>query len=400
MRALDYPIDLTTMLFVNGVTSFATALLFLGFWRFTDYQKRPDSLLYWSVAYGLLTIGFLLLSSNIVGLVLPRVDLIANLTIDAGMAVSLVATNRLLDRPARENWPVALAGCLAIGEVAYALSQPVRGYGVMLLIGVAIRGMLTIAIGIALWRHAERGHRAPARMAAMFHFAWAAMLALRPVPMLLDVRSLPTIEMIVALTLIARLLLTWTIGICLLWMIARHLNERLIQHATRDMLTDLSNRRVMWEAGTGRIAARDRDGADVALILLDIDHFKQVNDRWGHLAGDAVLTTVADRIRAAVRPDDLVGRVGGEEFMVLLAPTSPMSAIEIAERVRSAVERTPFVLGDGREIRCTISVGCSRAGTGRPSWEKLIAQADAALYAAKDGGRNRVVDHAVLAEAA
>ena len=400
MPSLDHPIDLTTMLFINGLTSFATALLFLGFWRVTDYQKRPESLLYWSAAYGLLTIGFLLLSSNIFGLVVPRVNLVGNLTIDAGMALSLVATNRMLDRPARENWPIALAGCIAIGEVAYALLLPVRGEGVLLLMGVAIRGTLTTAIGIALWRHAEHVHRAPARMAATFHFVWAAMLALRTAPMLLGVRSLPTMEMIVALALIARLLLTWTIGICLLWMIARQLNERLIQYATRDMLTDLSNRRVMWEAGTQRIAAQDRDGGDVALILLDIDHFKQVNDRWGHPAGDVVLATVANRIRAAVRPGDLVGRVGGEEFMILLAPTSPVSAIDIAERVRSAVERTPFVLADGREIRCTISVGCSQTEAGRTCWEKLIAQADAALYAAKDGGRNRVVDHAVLAEAA
>lgn len=400
MPALDHPIDLTTMLFVNALTSFATALLFLGFWWATDYLKRPDSLLYWSAGYGLLTIGFLLLSSNIVGLVLPRIDLIANLMIDAGMALSLVATNRLLDRPARDNWPVVLAGCLAIGEVAYAVSQPVRVPGVMLLLGVAIRGMLTTAIGVALWRHAEPAHRAPARMAAMFHFAWAAMLALRLAPVLFEVQGLPTMEVIVSLALIARLLLTWTIGICLLWMIARQLNERVIRHATRDMLTDLSNRRVMWEAGTRRIAARDRGGTDVALVLLDIDHFKQVNDRWGHPAGDQVLTMVADRIRAAVRPDDLVGRVGGEEFMVLLAPTSPVSTIEIAERIRSAVERTPFALPDGREIRCTISVGCSGAGTSCPSWEKLIAQADVALYAAKDGGRNRVVDHATLAKAA
>ena len=71
MTALGHPIDLTTMLFVNGVTSFAAALLFLGFWRFSDYQERPESLLYWSTAYGLLTIGFLLLSSNIFGLVVP-----------------------------------------------------------------------------------------------------------------------------------------------------------------------------------------------------------------------------------------------------------------------------------------------------------------------------------------
>lgn len=170
MAAANHPIDLTTMLFINGLTSFATALLFLCFWGATDHGRRPDSLLYWGAAYGLLTIGFLLLCSNIVGLVVPRVNLVGNLTIDAGMALSLVATNRMLGRPARENWPIALAGCIAIGEVAYALLLPVRGEGVMLVMGVAIRGIPTIAIGIALWRHAARAHRAPARMTATFHF--------------------------------------------------------------------------------------------------------------------------------------------------------------------------------------------------------------------------------------
>lgn len=394
------PIDLTTMLFVNGLTSLATALLFLGFWWGTDYLKRSDSLLYWGAAYGLLTIGFLLLASNIFGLVVNRGQLIANLTIDAGTALSLVATNRFLDRPARENWPIVLAGGIAIGEAAYALSQTVPDYGVMLLIGVALRGLLTIATGVALWRHADASHRLPARLAAMFHFAWAASMAMRTVPVLIECQDIAAFELSSVVALIVRLLLTWMIAICLLWMIARQLDERLIRYATRDTLTGLSNRRVMWEAGARRIAALDRDGSEVLLILLDIDHFKQVNDRWGHPAGDAVLATVANRITETVGPGDLVGRVGGEEFMILLGAASPVSAVEMAERVRSAVEATAIPVAGDREIHCTISMGCSRTGRGGTTWEKLIAQADAALYAAKHGGRNRVVDHATLTEAA
>ncbi|KQN73023.1 GGDEF domain-containing protein [Sphingomonas sp. Leaf62] len=400
MHVDAHPIDLTTMLFVNGLTSFATALLFLGFWRVTDYLKRSDSLLYWAAAYGLLTIGFLLLASTAVGLVLPRGQLIANLTIDAGTALSLVATNRLLHRPARDNWPIAVAGCIAIVEVAYALSRPVPDYGVMLVIGVMLRGLLTIATGVVLWRDADTSHRPPARLAAVFHFAWAVTMAMRTVPVLIETQGIAAFELSSIVALIVRLLLSWMIAICLLWMIARQLDERLIRYATCDTLTGLSNRRVMWEAGAQRIAAVDRNAGEVRLILLDIDHFKQVNDRWGHPAGDAVLATVARRIGETVGPGDLVGRVGGEEFMILLAPASPLTAVDLAERVRSAIEQTPIVVADGQEIHCTISLGCSRTGRGGTSWEKLIAQADAALYAAKDAGRNRVVDHVALAEAA
>lgn len=400
MQMPSHPIDLTTILFVNGLTSFAAAWLFVGFWRVTNYLKRSGSLLYWSAAYALLTIGFALLASNMFGLVIPRVQLIANLTIDAGTALSLVATNRLLGRPVRDNWPIAVAVLIAIGEAAYALSRPEPDYGVMLILGVAIRAPLTIAAGVALWRHADALHRPPARLAAAFHFAWAVTMAMRTVPVMIETQGITAFELSTVFALVVRLLLSWVIAICLLWMIARQLDERLIRYANCDTLTGLSNRRVMWEAGTRRIEAHNRDGAEVSLILLDIDHFKQVNDRWGHPAGDAVLAAVAKRIGESVRSGDLVGRIGGEEFMILLAQTPTVSAMEIAERVRSAIEATPIVLGDGQELRCTISAGCSRTDQGRTSWEGLIAFADAALYAAKHRGRNRVADQSALACAA
>lgn len=348
MHMPSHPIDLTTMLFVNGLTSFATAWLFVGFWRVTNYLKRSDSLLYWSAAYALLTIGFALLASNMFGLVIPRVQLIANLTIDAGTALSLVATNRLLGRPVRDNWPIAVAVVIAIGEAAYALSRPEPDYGVMLILGVAIRTPLTIAAGVALWRHADASHRPPARLAAMFHFAWAATMAMRMVPMLIETQGITAFELSTVFALLVRLLMSWMVVICLLWMIARQLDERLIHHANCDTLTGLSNRRVMWEAGAQRIETHNKDGAEVALILIDIDHFKQVNDRWGHPAGDAVLAAVAKRIAESVRPGDLVGRIGGEEFMILLAPTVSGNAADIAERVRSAIEATPIPIAGGR----------------------------------------------------
>lgn len=389
-------IDLTTMLFVNALTSFASVLLFLRFWYATDYVKRPGSLLLWSVANVLLTIGFLALLAKAFGITIPRVQLIANLTIDIGTAVALVATNLFLDRPRNDNWPIGLAALLAVVEVSYALSRPHPDFGVMLLFGCAVRGTLTIATGTALWRHAPRPHRPPARLAAVFHFAWAGIMVLRGVAVLIGAESSFAFEISSVVGLLTRLLLTWMIAICLLWMIARQLDEQLIWQATRDPLTGLSNRRVMWEAGVRRIESLARNGGDLALILIDIDHFKRLNDRWGHLAGDAVLAAVAGRIAATVRSVDLAGRVGGEEFMILLAPGTEAATAEIAERIRTEIESMSIFLNDGAQVGCTVSLGHSRTTRRDATWEALIAEADIALYAAKNGGRNRVVDHALL----
>lgn len=389
-------IDLTTMLFVNALTSFASIFVFLRFWHGTDYVKRPASLLLWSIANVLLTIGFLALIAKAFGVTIPRVQLLANLTIDVGTAVALVATNLFLDRPRNDNWPIGAAALLAAVEISYALSRPHPDFGVMLLFGCAVRGTLIVATGLALWRHAPLPHRPPARLAALFHFAWAGIMALRSVAVLVGAESTLAFELSTVVGLLTRLLLTWMIAICLLWMIARQLDEQLIWQATRDPLTGLSNRRVMWEAGTKRIDALARDGGEQALILIDIDHFKQLNDRWGHLAGDAVLAAVAARIAATVRSTDLAGRIGGEEFMVLLAPDTKAVGAEIAERIRTEIEGMSIFLNDGTELGCTVSLGHSRAGRTDTTWEALIAEADIALYAAKNSGRNRVVDHAAL----
>lgn len=397
MSQFGSQIDLTTLLFVNALTSFASALLFLRFRYATDYLKRPASLLLWSVANVLFMLGFVALLSTAFDLKLPRVPLISNLMIDAGTAVALVATNLFLDRPRKENWPIGVAGVVAVIEVAYALSRPHPDFGVMLLLGCAVRGTLTVATGFALWYHARLAHRPPARLAAIFHFIWAGIMGLRGVAVLVGAESSFAFEMSSILGLLTRLLLTWMIAICLLWMIARQLDEQLVLQATRDTLTGLPNRRVMWETGTSRIESIVQDGGELALILLDIDHFKRLNDRWGHPAGDAVLAAVAARIAETVRPTDLPARVGGEEFMILLAPASKATVAEIAERVRAEIEALSIVLNDGTELRCTASLGHSRMGRQGASWEALIAQSDIALYAAKNSGRNRVVDHAMLA---
>ncbi len=125
--------------------------------------------------------------------------------------------------------------------------------------------------------------------------------------------------------------------------------------------------------------------------MLDVDHFKQINDRYGHLAGDCVLREVAQVIRESTRSEDLVARYGGEEFVVALPVSAPDLATERAERIRSSLEGRP-IHAAGNEIRVTVSIGLAVGQPGRPNSELvLIEAADQALYQAKADGRNCVV---------
>jgi diguanylate cyclase (GGDEF)-like protein len=155
-----------------------------------------------------------------------------------------------------------------------------------------------------------------------------------------------------------------------------------------DPLTRLPNR-AQLDAGLAERVERSRaTSAPLGLMFLDLDHFKAINDRHGHAAGDRCLATVSAILRRHVRPTDLVARYGGEEFVVVLEGAAPDRAREAAEALRAAVEATP-VEHEGQELRVTASIGLAdlRAGD---SVDDLLGRADAALYRAKHGGRNRV----------
>lgn len=122
--------------------------------------------------------------------------------------------------------------------------------------------------------------------------------------------------------------------------------------------------------------------------MLDIDHFKKVNDTYGHPAGDAVIKRVAELVRDNLRKTDIAGRYGGEEFSVILQNTDDASAVYFCERLRKSVEKCT-VMHDGNEIRFTISLGISQADPELVNYKAWLEQADQALYASKEGGRNQ-----------
>lgn len=175
---------------------------------------------------------------------------------------------------------------------------------------------------------------------------------------------------------------------------AEQLRERLeesLEMAVIDPLTGLYNRRYMASRLRQAIDAWEASAEKVSVILFDIDHFKRINDTWGHQAGDEVLRAFTERMGKQLRALDIAGRYGGEEFMVILAGASAREAAEAAERVRAAIARDPFVIASaGISVEATTSAGVAEILHGDTP-ERLIARADAALYQAKAAGRNQVM---------
>jgi diguanylate cyclase (GGDEF)-like protein len=157
----------------------------------------------------------------------------------------------------------------------------------------------------------------------------------------------------------------------------------------RDSLTGLFNRRNLFDLGRIEISRAERFNRPFSVLILDIDHFKRINDNHGHPAGDIVLQEIARLCREAVRDIDLVGRYGGEEFIILMPETDLLTATKVAERMRERIEQSLIPL-DGRFETITVSIGVAVKDENTAELETLIARADQAMYIAKHRGRNRV----------
>lgn len=179
----------------------------------------------------------------------------------------------------------------------------------------------------------------------------------------------------------------------------QHLNEHarhLTNLALTDELTQIANRRSFVASVKSEIKRCSRQNSPVALLLLDIDHFKRINDTYGHHAGDEVLRQLAQLIKTTLREYDTFGRIGGEEFGIFLAETEQKTAFDVAERLRQLIADTLLPV-ENQQLQITLSIGIALAER-ESSFEQLYADADDALYEAKRSGRNKTViaDHCVL----
>jgi diguanylate cyclase (GGDEF)-like protein len=183
---------------------------------------------------------------------------------------------------------------------------------------------------------------------------------------------------------------TLTSSVAFLLMQKERADFRAQQLASIDPLTGAYNRRTFMELAEKELSRARRFDSPLSLIILDLDHFKRVNDTYGHLAGDGALKAFADIVRAEMRKEDIFVRYGGEEFCLLLPDVPGTGAVALAGRIRKAIEKEPLNIG-GHQISLTTSAGvAARIDENPEDLDRLIARADEALYLAKNRGRNRV----------
>ena len=304
--------------------------------------------------------------------------------------LSVIALRMLLGEASRLRLIIAVGVVGWLGVAWFGLIQP--NYPVRVLWGsLAIAVNILISVEALLGVSARRQSRARYVLLAVFAMA-ASLLIWRNVQLWLAGGQLQTIAAPSATNFYYVMLsglqpLFAGIGFLLLY--NEILQQELRLLARMDPLTGVNNRLAINEATTLMLTQAIRYRSSLGVLMLDADHFKSVNDRFGHQGGDKVLRALVASIRATLRESDIIGRVGGEEFVVLSPGADLAAALILAERVRATVEKTPLLI-DGHEVKLTVSVGAATARATDREGSVLLKRADAALYAAKRSGRNRV----------
>ncbi|MET0549560.1 MAG: GGDEF domain-containing protein [Xanthomonas sp.] len=378
-----------TLLIVNALLAAVSSAMFLALYVTGRRERHARSLLLLALSYAIFTLGFGILLLPAWHYLATWVVPAGNVTLDVATIVTLVAVNAYLQRPLLQ-WTLLVPVALLCALELYSLHYAGLDHRIMVIFGGLVRGMLTLATAVALWRHADSMVRTPARFTAVFHFLWAGMVGLRVAWWAFHPGVDTSYDPTTTFGLLSRIVLTASITPGFLWMLTREMNAELIRHASQDPLTGVTNRRVMWERGEAATLDAARKRASIAVLMIDVDHFKAINDRFGHAIGDQVLVAIAQTLAQHIRTPELLARIGGEEFMVLMPHGDEAGVRDLAERLRRRIAQQQIDAAPEAPLVCTVSIGyCLSPGAQAP-WQTMVLAADQALYAAKRAGRNRV----------
>ena len=368
----------------------ASSLMMAASMAVVGWGRRRDGLGRWAAALLVNTIGHLLIMLR--GLIPDVLSIVVgNLMLSSVFVGMIAAVYQFQGRPVR--WPLLLAPpLLVLVFVSVFIDNfPARVSFVGLVIGLQAVWALLAALS---HRHATVGRGQWLLVAGLLLEAVVlggrALVAISTHTEATNILQSSALQTLTFLATFSVVLIS-SVGFVFMSRDRADENNRVL--AALDPLTGVANRRSLIAALDRDVARAQRMREPMALMMVDIDHFKDVNDQYGHPAGDRVLCSVVNVLRQRVRAQDLVGRYGGEEFMVLLPDTGLTGAEQLARELCKAVEesRCPADGVPGPGIAVTVSIGVfgGRLESG-DSWDMLIAAADRALYQAKNNGRNRV----------
>ena len=351
-------------------------------------RGRHDGLTLWAAALALHTLAYMLFAqrgraSDLISIV------VANIMLSATFALFAEALYQFQQRPP-PRWRIWLP--VALVAVSFFFLR--EAHGQRLVLGqIIFAGQCSLVLFALLQKRREAIGRGQYFVATAFALV-IAVLVMRLVGLASgDVESLALLasNRIQALTFLTSIVCLIILSLGLVVMTKERADERNRVLAMQDELTGLTNRRSILGTLEQQLAMARRNGQPLSLLMLDLDHFKRVNDSFGHLAGDAVLRQVAAGIASRLRAQDVAGRYGGEEFLVILPGTTVDGAVQLAEKLRTSIAADRIEIGEGRAISITISVGvCGGVPAAGQRVEDLIGAADQALYQAKENGRDRV----------
>ena len=379
-------IDLLTLMLVSTALCLLTALV-IGYVR-TGYPPVYRRLLgIWSQA--LFAQGFGWFAYVLRGAVPDVISvMLANVLLLIGLQRANHAIHRYFDRPLPWMRDALLLLVMVVYLVVFHWVWPDATTRIVGTTVVLVWPLLH-ALGL-FYRHAPRPWPPSWRVVALFLAVPVLVLGVRAINQLVGtpVETIVTNHPIqIALHLMATLApMATALGFVL--MVASRLQDELREAASTDPLTGLANRRSLEAQARPWI---DDPEAPLCALMIDVDHFKRVNDRFGHDAGDEALVWLGSHLRVEARRTDLVGRLGGEEFVMLLPGASLDEASVLAERLRAIVAATPVVFTNAEACPLTISIGVAARVPGDTDVRDLLRRADDAMYDAKRGGRNRVV---------
>ena len=373
-------LDLRSLVVMSGIMGLLLALMM--FFLRLSYPRSIRGLGLWSAAHGWVFLSTLLFAGR--GVLHDFVTIVlANLAILTGVIFYHAGLTYFFGRrPAWARWIVLLL-VLTPFLYWYAMIEP--SYNARLILVCLLWAGIFLSMAWLIWRQAPRAF--PSRFTVVILLLHAGVLLLRffSAWMPLEEEGLLTPTRVQSLYVGSNALMLLALGMGLILLAGDRLRAEFEHIASHDPLTQVLTRRVFMDACTQELARCRRHGRSMALLLLDIDHFKAINDTHGHQTGDQVLVDFSRRIAGLLRRPDLLARFGGEEFVLLLPETSQEEAVAVAERILARVAEPAEGLPP-----ITVSIGVATNRPDEAEIDALLARADRALYKAKDEGRNRV----------